>query len=786
MVESSNTQKNSVRHLGRPCKSFSVHAGCTVVDPSSGRELFAILNMNEISNMELILIDTEKNEGNVFRASKGQGSWGMLKVPNDKLIIGTYYHGEFAIFDLRKMEFIERYPKLPGADYLRKLALGIDGRVYAGSSPGGRLAALDLITYEVKDCGSPSECSNYNIPHISPTPDGRILCVCTGKKDIIWLYNPCYPETKYLFTWDDFLRKDNERLIGALTEKFGIPEIEKTDNGKAIKMSADISLKLNDTNTEVNAEIKGCKVDFIAKKENGALNIYDTKNRFKFMIGDFWDVEKAKNHNIPAAGTGAVWNGYFLPHLINGGAIALQGASLEQVVPLPFPIPQNNFYVDKILTTNEILFLHQQIDEVKEGVKTGKILHTLYRYSKGDQALTKFERMDLHGGILLASNKKGEVLGIRGGDYFVIKPGDKEPNLIPIPVEMYPRSILFLKADPEGILWGGPRFGQTLFKTNPIDYELIDLDKCKSINTKVVCDTDGEVYDIAFYQGKIYAVAYEGGDIIQYDPMQTWDQLNRKNPRTIASVGPTSDGVGLAPAKCHPTKLYSRPTGGIVLGPDSMLYSGWQKVQGQGYGGAIAITDPNTGETTIIENPLGEQTVSSLAVDDKFIYVSTSLAGNGLPPKPNESPSFGIIEMNNIKEEPIKPLRFDDLYSVGPIALDTKTKRMVISSSRSNESICELRVFDTLKRSEIPLLPESISGRTITSRTIAAPGNGKVYYGSERKVISLDLSSLEIVVLGEIPENINKNVTDNVYDIAVSKTLDVYACRGADVFKINY
>ena len=38
------------------------------------------------------------------------------------------------------------------------------------------------------------------------------------------------------------------------------------------------------------------------------------------------------------------------------------------------------------------------------------------------------------------------------------------------------------------------------------------------------------------------------------------------------------------------------------------------------YGGAISITDPKDGKTELIENPLGEQAIAGLAVNDSQIY----------------------------------------------------------------------------------------------------------------------------------------------------------------------
>src|SRR5439155_11442319 len=152
-----------------------------------------------------------------------------------------------------------------------------------------------------------------------------------------------------------------------------------------------------------------------------------------------------------------------------------------------------------------------------------------------------------------------------------------------------------------GRLWGGPTFGQTLF--------WLDTSTKEFFNTPVVCNAGGEVYDVTFLDGKVYAVAYSGGDIIEYNPDQPWDQLSNKNPRTIAHLA---------------DRGYIRPVAGVVVGPSQKkLYSGWMAKYGT-YGGAIAVTDPADGKTELIENPLGQQAIAGLAVDDTQLYVGTS------------------------------------------------------------------------------------------------------------------------------------------------------------------
>jgi hypothetical protein len=162
------------------------------------------------------------------------------------------------------------------------------------------------------------------------------------------------------------------------------------------------------------------------------------------------------------------------------------------------------------------------------------------------------------------------------------------------------------------------------------------------------CNAGGEVYDVAFHDNKIYAVSYAGGDIVEYDPAQPWDQLSGKNPRTIAHLT---------------SKATSVPIGGIHVGPDHKLYSTWMAKYGT-YGGALAITDPTTRETELIENPLGEQAACGLALDDDHIYLGTSLDGNGLPNKPNDKPQFAVLDRATQKILHQQPLGTNEITRI--------------------------------------------------------------------------------------------------------------------------
>lgn len=613
-----------VELIGQPCRAKNVLAARYVVAPD-GKEWFVLTNMNETAGMELIFIDFRNNTGRAIRAPAGSGSWALLQVPGNRLVVGTFYDGKFMVFDLERMEFVKT-ADFPGEGYIWNLAIGGDGRVYGGTYPGAKLGALDLNTYAVEDCGAPAPPNMY-LRYVSALPDGRILCNFGMEKPVNLIYDPN-------------------------TKKFEeAPQV------------------------------------------------------------------------LQGVSRGVSWNGYFLV-----GSQVLDGKTLQPVEP-PFPLPpgEGGWAVDVNLTTDDVLYLRRG--------------SAVYRYAKGDEKPQLLASVELRGGGIYAATAKGELLGVRGQDYFVIQPGETQVTLKPILVESAPRPTLFLRLDDRGRLWGGPHFGQTLF--------WMDTRTGKTVNTGTVCNSGGEVYDVAFHNGKVYAVAYAGGDIIQYDPEAPWDQWNNVNPRVIASVG---------------DRGYIRPTAGVLVGPDGKLYSGWMAKYGV-YGGAVAITDPTTGETELIENPLGEQAIEGVAADEKFIYVGTSLGANGLPNKKGEWARFGVIDRTT--KQVVFQREFEDASGVRTFWLDTRTKRLAFSVDG------RLRLFDTVSR-QFTDTPEDTP--RVGSRIVGL-GDGKAYYGSGKTVVQLEMDTGKVEAVAELPASVS--------NVAVEKDGALYAACGADIYRIR-
>lgn len=421
---------------------------------------------------------------------------------------------------------------------------------------------------------------------------------------------------------------------------------------------------------------------------------------------------------------GTTFNGYFVT-----GRQVFDGKTLEEVKPIPFPTPpaEKGVWQFAQMTTPDVAYMQQgsSLYSYKKGDKDLKLVTDIYTYRAGIRHITS----------------KGWALGLRGQDYIVIKPGSDKAELRPIPVESAPRMSMFLRVAPDGRLWGGPTFGQTLWWMDP--------ETKKYVNTSTVSDAGGEVYDVAFSDNKVYAVSYARGETIEYDPSQPWDQVNHKNPRTICAFG-TSHG-------------YIRPESGAALGSDGKIYTGWLAKYGT-YGGAVSVTDPKTGDYILIENPLGEQAIyGAIPGDDGLIYVGSSLAGNGLPIKKGESSRFGVVDP--AAKKTIFQHEFTGSTSVQVLACDPGSNRVLISVDGN------IKLFDTVKREFI----EPSNAPVRSGRSVGQAKDGVVYYPSKASIAKIDMRTAKGSVYLETEKNVDNVACSADGKLYISCEVDVFA-----------
>lgn len=420
------------------------------------------------------------------------------------------------------------------------------------------------------------------------------------------------------------------------------------------------------------------------------------------------------------------------------------GKTLAPVKELPFPPPpEKSWFVDYNLTTTNTLYLRGG--------------NRIYRYKKGDAAPKLVAQWDARvPGAARGFLKDGSLVVSIGQDTFLVKPDTEAVELRPLPRPDFVyksdgkttttptgRSSHFLAADGKDRLWGGPLFGQTLY--------WIDLANGETTNTSIVSARGGEVYDLAFTDGKVYAVSYVGGEVIEYDPAKPFDLFFQKNPRTIA----------------HSRDAYIRPNAGVVLGADGLLYSGWMAKYGT-YGGAVYITDPKlevSKNNRLIENPLGPFAISGIEVDDDFVYLGTTVAGNGLPNKPGAFGQLGIMDKKS--GEIVWKQTLDGKLAADQFCLDPATGLLAF---RVGES---LGLFDTKARKVVEL-----EKAVPVVDNIVGDGKGSLYFGSGEDLVVFDLKTKRETQRIKAPAKAMQVTRD-------PSTGKLYISGGPDVYEVT-
>ncbi|MHB9033746.1 MAG: NHL repeat-containing protein [Anaerolineae bacterium] len=298
---------------------------------------------------------------------------------------------------------------------------------------------------------------------------------------------------------------------------------------------------------------------------------------------------------------------------------------------------------------------------------------------------------------------------VRGQSYYLLEPGVSEPELLPIPAERPPTAILGLCAAPDGTLWGSSAFGQTIFSFNPFNGN--------TWNSEVVCDQGGEVYGMAWLNGRLFMSSYSHGDHIVYDPTLPWDQLHNLNPRTLESAAPQ----------------LVRPGARSIVGPDGGFYTGWWAAYGV-YGGGITRVDPRTLAVTTWHDLVPGESVVGLAGDDEDFYLVTTQRANGLP----EHSDTGHLAVWNPGKGIVDQVVLQGSVPDWGVCADPRGAVVVWGNA--------LHVYDRTRRGfhDTLNLPERFS-------YLLRQKDGTLLVFGQRAVFSFNSATVALEVAGEIP-----------------------------------
>ena len=196
-----------------------------------------------------------------------------------------------------------------------------------------------------------------------------------------------------------------------------------------------------------------------------------------------------------------------------------------------------------------------------------------------------------------------------------------------------------------------------------------------------------------------------------------------------------------------------------------MLYSGWMAHYGA-YGGALAVTEPETGKTELIENPLGPRAVNALALGDGVVYLGTSLSGNGLPDATGPV-SLGLWSRKT--RSIVKRIDFEGMGSVGPIAAFPGDVLVCLGGK-------QFRVYDERLRVEKARI--SLDGKPITcSRFFMDTDGNRVWFGRGKYLAYFNMGNNRV-------ENVLK-LDSKVGEVTRAADGHLYFTAGAKIMRLE-
>ncbi|NKB67935.1 MAG: hypothetical protein GKR89_12815 [Candidatus Latescibacteria bacterium] len=166
--------------------------------------------------------------------------------------------------------------------------------------------------------------------------------------------------------------------------------------------------------------------------------------------------------------------------------------------------------------------------------------------------------------------------------------------------------IVGLNTGPDGKIYGSTIISMHMFCFDPESRRLEDLGRAGW--------SSGEIYDVIACGDKVYLGSYGGGYWAVYDPAKPWDPQPEKdgisataNPRNFGQLG----------------QDMNRPFE-YALGPDGRIYIAC-RANYRIPGGGLARFDPASEEIHVFRDQ--EQSVQSVAADQRFVYGGTSISG---------------------------------------------------------------------------------------------------------------------------------------------------------------
>jgi len=291
--------------------------------------------------------------------------------------------------------------------------------------------------------------------------------------------------------------------------------------------------------------------------------------------------------------------------------------------------------------------------------------------------------------------------------------------------------IVGLNKGPDGKIYGSTIISMHLFCFDPQTRALSDLGR--------VGFGHGEIYDVIAHQDKLYLGSYTGAYWAVYDPAQPW------NPR--------ADVQGMA-ADANPRCFgqlgqdMNRPFE-YAVGPDGCIYIACRANYGLP-GGGLACFDPRTEQITVFRDE--EQSVQSVAADERFVYGGTSISGGRGCIETTTQGKLVVFDPESAQHV-FTCIPVADAIAVTSLAVSPVT-RLVYGSTDTGH----LFAFDREERQVVKRWPLRSKGTPLMGVPetygiihLTTGSDGAIYGVTNRDLFKLDVSTDQLVYLDPPP-----------------------------------
>jgi streptogramin lyase len=228
----------------------------------------------------------------------------------------------------------------------------------------------------------------------------------------------------------------------------------------------------------------------------------------------------------------------------------------------------------------------------------------------------------------------------------------------------------------------------------------------------------GQVEGWIWDRNKLYVGTYPEGKILEYDPSKSWRV--KQNPSMLFSL---KDQEQIRPLS--------------IVAYDEKLFIGTRSEYGT-WGGALSIYDlVKKGKPKVFRNIVPDQTIATLAVKDKHVWVGTSIeGGDATSPKASKAVLFEFDPKTNKKLAEYNPLVDGIPLRISGLTVGPDGKLWGVSDGI-------LFQFDPKRKKALRQAP-LVRGGVSTGASLVFHPNGYLYVTTDGSLFKIDPKSWKV------------------------------------------